>query len=589
MKPIKYARYLPSIAMGLLVLILFGCGGGHSSQSATGRAVFTLVWPARTKLIPLASNSIRVTLQNSVGTVLGDKVIARPPDGGQSTADFTGLKPGATTIASATAYPNADATGTAQATATIPINVLPDVTTNVDLTMESTISRLEISPANPAVLARAATNLSVTAYNASNQVVLVTPGKITWKSGSTGIATIDSTGKVSGLEIGTSTITVTDTESSKFGTATLTVNPSALANTAWPKFRAGYRNSGVGVGSGAGNNILWQFTPGTYTAGVALGPDGTLYFGTFVNNLNANLYAIDPATHAPKWTFQVLGGVHGTPLLGQDGNLYFGSTLGRFYSVNSQTGTQNWAFDFTGGGFLGSAAMGPDGTVYAPDGSGRVFALNPRTGVPKWTFHSASDGSLTTAPAIGADGTVYVCDYFHGYYALDPATGSVLWNFAPADGQFAIAAPVVAPNGNIIVSFGNKKLYSLNPSTGVPDWSFTGEYITDVTPVVDSAGNIYTGYTTGTGLNTAGASLTKLGSDGSVKWQKQGAYAPMGIDGAGVLYALKDPWGPNQLVAIDSRTSATNWTLPMAVGFDIAIAANGTLYVNGNTQITAVR
>jgi hypothetical protein len=100
----------------LLLLPLIGCGGSSSAPSGTGRAFIKITWPDRNRLIPLASNSIQVTFSRGAQTV-ATQLIPRPASGNQTTTTFQNLKTGGLAL-TATAFPNADGTGTAQATGT---------------------------------------------------------------------------------------------------------------------------------------------------------------------------------------------------------------------------------------------------------------------------------------------------------------------------------------------------------------------------------------------------------------------------------------------------------------------------------------
>jgi hypothetical protein len=73
--------------------ILTGCGGGKGDSSpagthaANGRAALTVRWPPRSRLIPFASESIKVSLSRG-SALLGQALLVRPADGGQATAHF---------------------------------------------------------------------------------------------------------------------------------------------------------------------------------------------------------------------------------------------------------------------------------------------------------------------------------------------------------------------------------------------------------------------------------------------------------------------------------------------------------------------
>src|ERR1044071_894783 len=98
-----------SLVCVVLLINTPGCGG--SGSGAGGRAVFKVLWPVPSRLIPLAANSIKVDIRRGT-TVVASKILARPAQGGQGQADFDTLPVGSLN-ATATAYPNPDATGTA--------------------------------------------------------------------------------------------------------------------------------------------------------------------------------------------------------------------------------------------------------------------------------------------------------------------------------------------------------------------------------------------------------------------------------------------------------------------------------------------
>lgn len=208
--------------------LLAGCGGG-GSQSLTGRATFTVIWPPPSRLIPLAANSITVTIFRN-GNQVASQVLARPPGGGSASATFNPL-PVASLTATATAFPNTDGSGVAQATATVPLTVSAGQSTAFTVTMASTIDHLELSPASPSVPVTQTLALAVTAKDISNNIVLMAPSKLTWGSANTNKATVDANGVVTGVaptgvNPGPVQVTVTDTESGKSVSAAVAVTSS---------------------------------------------------------------------------------------------------------------------------------------------------------------------------------------------------------------------------------------------------------------------------------------------------------------------------------------------------------------------------
>ncbi|MCW3099894.1 MAG: putative Ig proteinputative calcium-binding proteinFG-GAP repeat protein [Chthonomonadaceae bacterium] len=220
----------------VFLLFLAGCGGGSNPQLATtggqGRATLTVAWPTRTRLIPDASNSIVVIVHQGT-TAVANQTLARPAAGGTSTASFPSLPTGTLSV-TATAYPNADGTGVAQATATIPLVILANQTTSFSITMGSTIDHVDLSATTATVKVGATLAITATAKDASGAVVLTTPARLSWLSSATGVATVDANGVVTGVGVGSADISVTDTESGKAAKTTVTVKPVGPISFAAP-------------------------------------------------------------------------------------------------------------------------------------------------------------------------------------------------------------------------------------------------------------------------------------------------------------------------------------------------------------------
>ena len=202
-----------------------------------GRATFTVNWPARSasRLIPAAANSIVVKVTKADGTPLSEQRMARPAEGGTTTANFADLPVGEV-IAQVSAYPNADGTGVAQASATASVTIEGGKTATLSLTLDSTIDHLEVSaPAGtlvngaPVTLLGFPIQLTAVAKSGSGEIVLTSPSKVVWTSSAPLIAATDATGKVSGVVPGTAVITATETESGKSASLTVTVKAFAAA------------------------------------------------------------------------------------------------------------------------------------------------------------------------------------------------------------------------------------------------------------------------------------------------------------------------------------------------------------------------
>src|SRR5215831_14085002 len=153
--------------------ILFGCGGGQStpSNSGAGRAVIKITWPDRSRLIPAASNSIRLAFIRS-NAEIASKIVPRPASGNQTSTTFQDLKTGSLSM-TAVAFPNVNATGVPQASGTTPVTIASGQTGNISLTMASTIDHIELAPTNPTIKVGNTKQLTATAKNLSGSVVLM--------------------------------------------------------------------------------------------------------------------------------------------------------------------------------------------------------------------------------------------------------------------------------------------------------------------------------------------------------------------------------------------------------------------------------
>jgi hypothetical protein len=229
--------FLLTIAVSCLICLvsLVGCGGGnHDTQfpietpltRSEGSVSFYITWPTRSRLIPVAANSIKIVFNGPTPT---EKIVARPAAGTDTTdVTFSNLVVGTYTI-TATAYPTTNGTGVGQAMGTGNVTVVKDQTVETGVTMASTISQIIVSPSAPSVVVPATVSLTGSATDASSAIVITANNKWTWSSSNTGVVTIPASGNpvmVTSVAAGTATITGTETESGKTTSVTVTVLPN---------------------------------------------------------------------------------------------------------------------------------------------------------------------------------------------------------------------------------------------------------------------------------------------------------------------------------------------------------------------------
>jgi outer membrane protein assembly factor BamB len=247
--------------------------------------------------------------------------------------------------------------------------------------------------------------------------------------------------------------------------------------------------------------------------------DGDVLFGSH----DGVLYEADRHTARIAWRFNASDRIYPTPLVLENGEIYFGSDADRFFAL-----TASGALDVA----LATDDDADTSAVLVGDGSLRVaagrvlYALEPDLTV-RWRLEFG--GKVFSSPAARADGTTVVGCQDDTIYAVD-AMGAIRWR---------------VPVGNDV----------------------------DATPAIDDArGAVYVGSDDGTLYALALA-------DGAIRWRRPlGGYVragvAIGLDGTLVV----GTYGPHaRVVGVSRDDGAVRWSLgvdgPPTEEYGVASAA----------------
>ena len=540
-------------------------------------------------MIPAASQSIKITLINADG-FHADKLIARPAHGGTANVTFFDIPVGPMT-ATAVAYPNADGTGTPQAQGNVPFTVVANEVAVVNLTMASTIARLDLSPADPSVVVAGTTPLAVTARNAADEVVLVTPGQFQWVSLDESKATVSQTGVVTGVAVGTPTIRVTDSESGRTASVDVQVlgppQPGrGLADSPWPKWAKDLSNTSRGIGSGATGTVRWSFAPTpTALSAPVIGPDDTVYFGS----TDGKLYALDGATGVKKWEYATGSEIYWSPMVQASGLVLFGNRAGNAYAVETATGNLRWQKNLGVTPHVAAATISSNGTaIFTTNGS--VVALDAETGDDRW-----STAIISPRPqvALGPDGTLYVPIADSRVAFLDIATGQ---ERRPRMNGLDQEPGILIRNDGLAYIGLHTDLYLYDPASR------------NTTTLMRATGDLER-FTLWLALgpdDTLFAATVKDHPAGTgpihlfayrngVQWAREHNIYPYSnpvVDAVGTVYAGHLTGGtqtPIILTAINGANGLTKWQAPIEYRSRPAIGRDGTLYFSNGPSLVAVK
>jgi outer membrane protein assembly factor BamB len=221
-------------------------------------------------------------------------------------------------------------------------------------------------------------------------------------------------------------------------------------------------------------NLLWQFP--LYTEPVTNQIDAWDFFHSSPNIVNGNayigteqgwIYGVNVQTGAEVFKVQTpnQGTIRVMPVADEN-RLYTGDWIGILTCHDLNSGNVLWQYDTrTDGTYAWTNAiqtplMVQDGRVFFAGRSGLAYALNSLTGEKLWTYSQA--GVWIVGGTVIADGLIYYGSSNQSLlYALDIQTGQSSWNLGIDFRMWN--APLVSGD---YLFFGARSFYAVNRHTG---------------------------------------------------------------------------------------------------------------------------
>ena len=262
----------------------------------------------------------------------------------------------------------------------------------------------------------------------------------------------------------------------------------------------------------------------------------------FVASLDGNIYAVDATSGRQQWVFATKGerrftapGIHGamprtermpdpfdvflsSPTV-VDGTVYIGSGDQQVYALDAATGARRWSFA-TGDVVHASPAV-VDGVVYIGSFDRNLYALDAATGRERWRYTTGNDTviynqvGLPSSPAV-ANGTVFVGGRDGRFHAVDARSGTVRWTI-DNKGGWTIASPAVKDGIVYFPTSDGRRLKAVDAATGAVRFDLENRAISFSSPAL-AGGMVYYGSSDGflNAVSTADGTLkARFQTDGS--------------------------------------------------------------------------
>lgn len=313
-------------------------------------------------------------------------------------------------------------------------------------------------------------------------------------------------------------------------------------------------------------SLAWSLTTQSAQTPV-MGQDGSLYFG----GSDRCFYAYSSGG-SMLWSYHAASSIGGSAALGSDGSVYIGLS-GQLVALTS-SGAEKWAnpFRFTTSMTPTSVLIDAGGTCYFGADDNNIYAVNPN-GTGKWSF--TTGGKVRYGLSTSPDGaTVYATSSDGRVYAINATNGTLRWKTSAVSSIYNCA---VADDGTVYVGSTNGKLYAFAPN-GTQKWAFQTQSKITCAPAIAPDGTIYFG--------SQDMNLYAVDPSGHQKWYYRTGgpiYSAPTLDGEGKI--IFGAW-PGTLTTLNSD-GTVEWIRALSAGIYSAplVDRDGSVYALTNDGV----
>lgn len=245
------------------------------------------------------------------------------------------------------------------------------------------------------------------------------------------------------------------------------------------------------------NKVAFYATP-------VLADDGQLLVGDF----NNTLHSLNSQSGQENWAFnQATDRYVGSPLV-KDGQIFAPNAGHELFALNAN-GSLLWEFETEGPLWGGPISESECDCIYIPSMDHHLYSVNAQSGIQEWQSE-AFGGSIVSAPAISPEGTIlYVGTFGNQVLAVDSQNGSIIWE-TPTN-NFVWGGLVLASE-QLYVTDLSGMVYSIDANTGGINWQFQADGAITGSPLVTDD-TIYVG--------TEDGNFYAINLNGTLRWTRQ--------------------------------------------------------------------